>query len=91
MLSGSYLIQYAYNIINMTLGKENEAESGAGEITAADLDLLGNGKSRYQKEPDVVRRAIVKAIRRGRVWGPDDGDTLGKSDVFKKSPFEEAD
>lgn len=73
----------------MTPGKEHEREEDSGDIKISDLDLLRNGKSADQNVPAVLRRAMVKAVRKGRVWGPDDGDTLGKSDVFTESPFED--
>lgn len=35
----------------------------------SDLDLLGHGVNKYQKPSNVMRRAIVSAVRKGREKG----------------------
>lgn len=71
--------------------KTNNNSDESDEIKFSDLDLLERGKSHQQKESSPIRRAIARALRKNRKVGPDDGDTLGLSSVFRNNPFKKED
>lgn len=66
------------------LTKEADGASRNDLFSFSDLDLLDRGTSKYQKPPNILRRALVKAISLGRKKGADDQDSLGVSFSFKE-------